>query len=103
MLSFVYDIADLYKADITIPLVFYTTAEAETNLASRIQRACRDMCQSERILQRIIPDIERALNVPTPENEAVDFDVDAAASGGLRDPETGITNGDVNWDEFEER
>lgn len=103
MLSFVYDIADLYKADTTIPLAFYTAAEDEANLESRIRRACRDMFQSERLLQRIIPDIERALDVPTPQNEEVDFDADDAAPGGLWDPETGITNGGVNWDEFDER
>jgi CRISP-associated protein Cas1 len=102
MLSFVYDIADLYKADTTIPLAFHTVAENETNLESRIRRACRDTFQSERLLKRIIPDIERALDVSVP-HEEVDFDEDAAAPGGLWDPETGITNGGVNWDEFEER
>src|SRR5205823_3188667 len=64
MLSFVYDVADLYKADTTIPLAFSTVAEGETNLESRIRRACRDVFQSERLLKRIIPDIERALDVP---------------------------------------
>lgn len=103
MLSFVYDIADLYKADTTIPLAFHTVAEDETKLESRIRRACRDVFQSERLLKRIIPDIERALDIPTPQTEEVDFDADAAAPGGLWDPETGITNGGVNWDEFEER
>jgi len=103
MLSFVYDIADLYKADTTIPLAFYTVAENETNLESRIRRACRDVFQSERLLKRIIPDIERALDIPVLQNEEVDFDADAAAPGGLWDPETGITNGGVNWDAFEER
>jgi CRISP-associated protein Cas1 len=103
MLSFVYDIADLYKADTTIPLAFRIVAEDEANLESRIRRACRDVFQSERLLKRIIPDIERALEVPVPQNEEVDFDADAAAPGGLWDPETGITNGGVNWDEFEER
>jgi len=103
MLSFVYDIADLYKADTTIPLAFRTVAEGEANLESRLRRACRDMFQSERLLQHIIPDIERVLDVPIPQNEEVDFDADDAAPGGLWDPETGITNGGVNWDELDER
>jgi CRISPR-associated protein Cas1 len=103
MLSFVYDIADLYKADTTIPLAFRTVAEGETNLESRIRHACRDAFHSERILKRIIPDIERALDVPMPQNEEVDFDADDAAPGGLWDPETGITTGGVNWDDSEER
>jgi hypothetical protein len=54
-------------------------------------------------LQHIIPDIERALDVPIPQNEEVDFDADEAAPGGLWDPETGITTGGVNWDELDER
>src|SRR5262249_49493667 len=104
MLSFVYDIADLYKADTTIPLAFHTVAEGETNLESRIRRACRDMFQSERLLQRIIPDIERSLDIPILlQGQEVDFDADDAAPGGLWDPETGVTPGGVNWDEFEER
>jgi len=103
MLSFVYDIADLYKADTTIPLAFHTVAEGETNLESRIRHACRDAFHSERILKRIIPDIERALDVPMPQNEEVDFDADDAAPGGLWDPETGIITGGVNWDDSEER
>jgi CRISPR-associated protein Cas1 len=103
MLSFVYDIADLYKADTTIPLAFRTVAEDETNLESRIRHACRDTFHSERILKRIIPDIERALDIPTSQTEEVDFDADDAAPGGLWDPETGITNGGVNWDDVEER
>ena len=103
MLSFVYDIADLYKADTTIPLAFRTVAADEAHLESRIRHACRDAFHSERILKRIIPDIERALDVPIPQNEEVDFDADDAAPGGLWDPETGITNGGVNWEDFEER
>lgn len=103
MLSFVYDIADLYKADTTIPLAFHTVAENEANVESRIRRACRDAFQSERLLRRIIPDIDRALDVQVPQNEEVDFDEDAAAPGGLWDPETGMTNGGVNWDDLEER
>jgi CRISPR-associated protein Cas1 len=103
MLSFVYDVADLYKADTTIPLAFRTVAEGETNLESRIRHACRDAFHSERLLKRIIPDIERALDIPTLQTEEVDFDADAAAPGGLWDPETGITDGGVNWDDFEKR
>ena len=61
MLSFVYDIADLYKADVTIPMAFKLVAEDEHNLETRIRRACRDAFYEGRILQRIIPDIERAL------------------------------------------
>src|SRR6266508_3863194 len=103
MLSFVYDIADLYKAEMTVPVAFRAVAAGGQELERTVSRACRVAFTAERLLQRVIPDIERALDVPTPQNEEVDFDADDAAPGGLWDPETGITNGGVNWDEFDGR
>jgi len=100
MLSFVYDIADLYKAEITIPLAFRAVAEDETNLESKIRRACRDAFHQERLLQRIIPDIERALAVLiSPEEDATDFDAEDGIPGGLWDPKSGVMAGGVNWSE----
>jgi hypothetical protein len=44
MLSFVYDIGDLYKADLTIPGRLQTNhAKGPDNLEPRVRRACRDM------------------------------------------------------------
>ena len=102
MLSFVYDIGDLYKADLTIPLAFRIVAEDVTNLESRIRHACRDIFREQRLLQRIVPDIEKALSVVTPQqDEECDFDTDEASPGGLWDPEMGKTVGGVNWGEIE--
>lgn len=101
MLSFVYDIADLYKADLTIPLAFRMVAEGESNLESRIRRACRDSFYEGRILQRIIPDIERCLDIPIAMDLLNDFDVDDAAPGGLWDTLSGAVEGGVNWSEAE--
>jgi CRISPR-associated protein Cas1 len=64
MLSFVYDIADLYKAEITIPLAFECVAEGTERLDSRVRQACRDVFHRERLLARIIPDIDRVLGGP---------------------------------------
>lgn len=98
MLSFVYDIADLYKADLTVPLAFRAVAEDQASLESRIRRACRDVFHDTRLLQRIIPDIERALSVLTPsENTEKDFDTEDALPGGLWDPLAGEMEGGVNW------
>ncbi len=95
LLSFVYDIADLYKADLTIPVAFHVVAEGTHDLEGRVRRACRDRFLEGRLLQRIIPDIERALGMHA-EQEAADFDEDAALPGGLWDPETGDVPGGVN-------
>ncbi|MBF3355579.1 CRISPR-associated endonuclease Cas1, partial [Leptospira borgpetersenii serovar Hardjo-bovis] len=56
-LSFVYDIADLYNAEITIPLAFEITAEDATNVERSVRFACRDKFKHSKLLKRIIPDI----------------------------------------------
>lgn len=100
MLSFVYDIADLYKAELTIPVAFRAVAEGTEQLETRVRRACRDAFREGRLLQRIAPDIERALAVAEPDPEAGasygDIDADAALPGGLWDPEAGAVRGGVN-------
>ncbi len=63
-LSFVYDIADLYKAELTIPLAFSVAADAPAQLERTVRLRCRDIFRESRLLQRIIPDIRRALNAP---------------------------------------
>src|SRR5207248_11211925 len=63
MLSFVYDIADLYKTEVTIPLAFHTVAADGNHVESRVRRECRDTFYATRLLQRIVPDIEQALAV----------------------------------------
>lgn len=96
MLSFVYDIADLYKVDFTIPAAFDATAAGSDDLESRTRRACRDMFRSGRLLPRIIDDIQTLLAIPpAPGLEA--FDDDAALPGGLWDPVEGVVKGGINW------
>ena len=60
-LSFVYDIADLYKVAFTIPVAFATTAESEADIERRVRFACRDAFREGRLLQHIVPDIREAL------------------------------------------
>lgn len=62
-LSFVYDIADLYKVELTIPTAFKTVAENSMNVESRVRRRCRDMFYSERLLERIVPDIQAVVGL----------------------------------------
>ncbi len=59
--SFVYDIADLYKADVTIPLAFQVVAKGTEKLEKRIRAACRETFKQEKLLHRILPDIDRIL------------------------------------------
>lgn len=94
MLSFVYDVADLYKAEISIPVAFQAAADETDGLERRVRLACRDLFVSTRLLQRIIPDIQKALMSPKKgaSNDG-QFDQDAAAPGALWDPETGEVKG----------
>lgn len=61
MLSFVYDVADLYKVDQIVPLVFRTVAESDKSVERRVRLACRDMFRKTRFLERVLPDIREVL------------------------------------------
>jgi CRISPR-associated protein Cas1 len=62
-LSFVYDIADLYKVEVTIPLAFRVVAESTEKLHVRVRQACREAFKEHRLLKRILPDIENLLDL----------------------------------------
>jgi CRISPR-associated protein Cas1 len=64
-LSFVYDIADLYKARFTIPIAFREAAASSVDVESRVRRACRDAFRSGKLVQSILPDIAKAFDVST--------------------------------------
>lgn len=66
-LSFVYDVADLYKAQVTIPVAFRTVAAGSEDLEPRVRRACRNVFREQHLVQRILPDIAKALDVPRDE------------------------------------
>lgn len=60
--SFVYDIADLYKAEVTIPLAFETAAnEQEQEIAGVMRRRTRDAMVKAHILERMVHDIRMLL------------------------------------------
>lgn len=65
-LSFVYDIADLYKTEITIPLAFDIVAESPEQVERRARLACRDRFREHRLLERLLPDIDGLLDLPAP-------------------------------------
>ncbi|OVZ59069.1 subtype I-E CRISPR-associated endonuclease Cas1 [Pigmentiphaga sp. NML080357] len=69
-LSFVYDIADLYKFETVVPLAFRIAAKSPEVPEREVRLACRDLFRSDKLLGRIIPLIEEVL-----------------ASGGIQPPE----------------
>ena len=54
--SFVYDIADLYKAEVTIPIAFQVAAEDPEDLPAVVRRRVRDAMVEHHILERMVHD-----------------------------------------------
>ena len=75
--SFVYDIADLYKADITIPVAFQVAAAHEEgqDIGSITRRAVRDRIRGEKIMQRVARDIQRLLVPDEISDDTLEADV----------------------------
>jgi CRISP-associated protein Cas1 len=73
-LSFVYDIADLYKAQYTIPIAFRMTAEGTDYVEKRARQACRERFREEKLLHRILPDIDDLLQIQPQEEFVSDKD-----------------------------
>ena len=95
VLSFVYDVADLYKTEVTIPVAFRAAVEGKSGLERRVRLACRDMFVSTRLLARIIPDVQTVLGLPAKrtDNQGDDFDREPASPGSLWDPQEGEVEG----------
>lgn len=69
-LSFVYDIADLFKFEVAVPVAFQIAKTNPSNAEMAVRHACREVFRSTRLLQRIIPAIEDVLSaggIPKPE------------------------------------
>ena len=60
-LSFVYDVADVYKFDTVVPLAFHIAARKPHNPEQQVRLACRNTFRQTRLLERIIPGIEDML------------------------------------------
>ncbi|HVO70927.1 MAG TPA: type I-E CRISPR-associated endonuclease Cas1e [Aggregatilineaceae bacterium] len=76
-LSFVYDVADLYKTEITVPVAFQTVGEGEDRVEARVRQACRTRFREVKLLERILPDIDFLFQMqaePEPQDDAFDSD-----------------------------
>lgn len=103
LLSFVYDVADLYKAEISIPAAFRCTAAGEHKLESRVRHICRDQIHERRMLTRIIEDLERLFSIDGLDKREMELlDRYDARPGKLWDPEEGQVQGGINYADEEE-
>lgn len=60
--SFVYDVADLYKAEITIPIAFEVAAQQPVDLPGAVRRRVRDEMASTHLLERMVRDVRFLLS-----------------------------------------
>lgn len=106
-LSFVYDIADLYKCEVTIPLAF-DAARGDpwvTGFESNVRRACRFALWQHELLSKIVPDIQRALGLRPMNIRAIsrvtaeEHVVEDDEVGALWDMERDSVAGGWNWGE----
>lgn len=93
--SFVYDIADLYKSEITIPIAFQTAAEAPEDLPTIVRRRVRDAMVSARILERMVHDIRWLLS---PAEESMELE----EAIYLWDNQRGVVSNGINYFREEE-
>ena len=75
-LSFVYDVADVYKFDTVVPVAFRVAASQQRNPEQSVRLGCRDVFRQSQLLERIIPGIEEMLSAgeitpPKPSDEQV--------------------------------
>ena len=93
-LSFVYDIADLYKAWTSIPVAFQTVSECleEENLPREVRKKMRDIFTETKLLERMVKDIQNLLEV----EEDQFFEVDSIS---LWDDKERLVSYGVNYSE----
>lgn len=70
MLSFVYDVADFYKTEVTVPVAFRLSATVTEGLERAVRIDCRKAFHEARLMDRIIPDIAEVLDVSNDLGEA---------------------------------
>ncbi len=96
-LSFVYDVADLYKADITVPIAFQIASayEAGNDVGSMARQKVRDAFMDGKIFTRIVRDIQTLIGIKADEQIEVE-------SLSLWDNKNGNTKYGINYSETSE-
>lgn len=98
--SFVFDIADLYKAEVAIPVAFAVAGREPDDVAGETRRAVRDAVFDGKILTRCARDIRGLLLPDEPEDGVDDWGVVELWDGANRRVAGGTSYGDevdVPW------
>ena len=93
MLSFVYDIGDLYKTEVTIPTAFRITAQNPPELERVVRMECRKVFHEFRLMDRLLPDIAEVLGVSDDIGENAD-----ELEGRIVTLAVGTEDGGFSWE-----
>lgn len=81
-LSFVYDIADIYKADTAIPIAFRVAASKTDDIERTVRHMLRDQFRQKRLLERVANDLLTLFDLKPHDDP---YDHDPAQPGDLWD------------------
>lgn len=90
-LSFVYDVADLYKTEIVVPIAFSAAASSEVDLERRVRHMLRDRFRETRLLDRVVTDLHRLFELDSGFDDP--FVDDEAAPGDIWELEYTVPGG----------
>ncbi|GAB6953276.1 MULTISPECIES: type I-E CRISPR-associated endonuclease Cas1e [Corynebacterium] len=91
--AFVYDIADLYKAEVSIPAAFAAASEPKNDISGQVRRLVRDAIIEKRLLPRIVKDLYRLMGM---DNGTESIDVELLLWNELENIAAG-----TNWSDFD--
>lgn len=100
--SFVYDIADLYKAETTIPLAFQVAHDNPDDIGAEMRRRTRDVVSSTHLLERMVCDIRQLLLDNSELNDEPEVDEVSLWDDKNGSVRSGISYGEERIDEYEE-
>ena len=96
--SFVYDIADLYKAELSIPVAFETAASKPEDIGSATRHNIRDAVYDLGLLKRMVRDIRALLGAPVSEDDSLESDHVGLWDNRLGEVPAGKSYSDDEWD-----
>lgn len=90
-LSFVYDVADLYKTEVVVPVAFGAAGTSDVDIERRVRHALRDKFQEAKLLSRVAQDLPKLFEIDAAEEDP--YEVDAAAPGDIWDGDKYVPGG----------
>ncbi|MCK9250728.1 MAG: type I-E CRISPR-associated endonuclease Cas1e [Solirubrobacteraceae bacterium] len=96
-LSFVYDVADLYKTETSVPAAFRAVQSGAVDVERAARHALRDQFHETRLLGRIVDDLARLFDLDPEDGDGMTVvdagDADLAKPSSIWDPDGAVPGG----------